>query len=298
MLQTVTDFDFRRIDQLPQADILDFCNVQQEFAERLATELSGYLRVEFSIKLQDVRQLTWGAYSARLTSPACLMLLRSEAMPGYGVLELGPAFVFTVLEILLGGRTDLVPDTARELTAIEKKLLAPLFRSTQQRLREAWSVEGPNFELESVIGLPSAATGLSQDDPIVLAEFTSKAGGVNGHLCLAVPARFVRQRRQNSDNTVPAVTNLRRPGETGGILARIQAGMVRAETLLTKASIRIGDLAALQPGDVLNLGYAVSAPLSMCVNGAEVYSGFIVPAGDKRAFSIHSTRVKDPNHIV
>jgi flagellar motor switch protein FliM len=290
--QSVTDFDFRRLDQLPTTDIQDFRNVQEAFAERFAADLSGYLRTDFSIVLQDVRQLSWGAYAARFTSPACLMLLRAQVMAGYGAVELSPAFIFTVLEILLGGITDSAPNTSRELTKIEKKLLALFFRSLEDRLQEAWSEDGPAFVLESVVGAPGSVVGMSHDDPIVLAEFVVKAGGANGHLCLAVPARFVRRRRQNSDSTAPAVPNLRQPGDSEAILSRIRTGTVRAETRLTQASIRIGDLAALRSGDVLNLGHAVSSPLSMCVNGADVYCGFIVPVGGKRAFSIQSVRMK------
>jgi len=294
--QIVTDFDFRRLDQLPTADIQEFRTVQETFAERLATELSSHLRAEFSISLQDVRQLTWGDYAGRFASPSCLLLLRAQSLAGYGAVELAPAFVFAVLEILLGGKTDRAPDTVRDLTLIEKKLLAAFFRSVQQRLQEAWSVEGPDFVLESVVSAPSSVVGISENDPIVLAEFLVKADGANSHLCLAVPARFVRRRRQNADTAAQSASNLRQPNDVDAILKRIRKGTVRAETMLTQASIRIGDLASLEAGDVLNLGYAVASPLSMCINGSEIYSGFIVPMGEKRAFSIESVipRSSDP----
>ena len=216
------------------------------------------------------------------------MLLRSQTLPGYGALELGPGFVFAVLETLLGGKNSAHSSVSRELTAIEKKLLANFFLSAQRQLQQAWSVDGPEFLLDTVVASPMSVAGFSANDPIVLAEFGVKVDEALGHMCLAVPASFVRQRRQNVDPAVQGLSNFRQPWERGPLLKQLRKGTVRAETVLTKATIRVGDLAALEPGDILDLGYSISSPLSLCVNGTEVCSGYIVPTADKRAFSIQS----------
>jgi flagellar motor switch protein FliM len=286
--QCVIEFDFRKRDDLPPADIQDFRAVQEAFARELGDALSRYFRKEFSISLAAIQQLTWARYSERFTEPACLMLLRSQVLPGFGAIEVGQTFVFSVLETLLGGTSERGSGPSRELTSIEKKLLARFFQSIQRQLQHVWDAGGPEFVLEAVIGSPGEAIGrILAEEPLVVAEFVVKADGTEGHMCLAVPKTFVRQHRQNPD-TVAASTNTRPPWGAGPILKQLRKGTVRAETVLTKATIRMGDLRALAPGDVINLDYPISSPLAICINGAEIFSGFIVPAGGKRAFAIQS----------
>jgi flagellar motor switch protein FliM len=291
----VKDYDFRRQDELPPADIEDFSAIQRTFCERFAAELSGYLRREFSIKLGDVRQLSWNSYARGLTDPSCFLLLRSRAIGSYGVLELGPSFVFSILEFLLGGTTDSPAGVARELTAIEKKLLRGVFNAAQARLREAWSANGPDFEMESVISSPAAATGIPAGEPMVVTEFLVTVDGISGHMCLAVPATFVRQHRPDPDTMAVSVPNSCPPEGSGTILKLIQKGAVRADTRLSGATIRVRDLVALERDDVLNLGRPVSAPLTMSINGVEIYTGFIAPAHGKRSFAIQSVNREKPS---
>ncbi len=293
----VSDFDFHKMDRLPNADLDVFRRIQAAFAEGLATELTGYLRKEFSISLSSVRQMSWRTYTEHFNAPSCLMVLRAQATPGIGTLEVGPAFVFTILEILLGGKSDSPLDTSRELTSIEKKLLAAFFRSVQRRLHAAWSTDGPDFVLDSVVSGPARVGGVSAEDPILLAEFLVKADGVDGHMGLTVPARFVRQRRLSPDSPPHLPTSLRHPEHTNRMLKQLQPGSVRVDTKLLHTTLRIADLAALQPGDLLNLGHPISSPVSLCVNGFETYSGFIVPIGDKRGFSIESIKAVNSDAV-
>jgi len=286
---SVTELDFRQMGQLPNSDLQEFRGIQEVFAQQFGAELSTHLRKEFSITLQDIRQMTWGQYCDQSSTAACLLVSSLPSQRGHAVLELGLSFVFSVLEILLGGKAGPAFEASRELTAIERRLLNRFFESALQHLREAWTTDEPAFVLDSVISHPAAGITVARQDTFILAEFLVTGAGHAGHIRLVVPARFVRSRRQETGTEDTARPVLRQAGAEGRILNRIGSGKVLVEVALRQATIKIGDLAALKPGDVLDLAHPVTSPCSMLVNAVEAYSGGVVPVGRRRAFAIHGT---------
>ncbi|MEO8099762.1 MAG: FliM/FliN family flagellar motor switch protein [Acidobacteriota bacterium] len=271
----------------PCANMREFRNLQEECARRLGTGLSAYLRKPTSVMLQNVRHITWAEYCAQAKTPTCLLVTSLSPHPGIGTVELAPSLVFSALAGLLGDNEETPSAASRELTAIERRLLDRLFHLVLKYLRETWPEDGPSFALESVLSEISTV-GIVGQEGIALVEFAVNGEGLSGFICLTVPARFARPRRQEFGADEVSGPVLRKMGDGKQILRRVQTGKVRVETVLTGTTIKISDLADLEPGDVLGLSQTVTTPLSLHINGAEAYTGFIVPAGQRRAFAIQA----------
>ena len=75
--------------------------------------------------------------------------LAMKPYEGNAVLELNPALVFPILEMLLGGNGKVSSKITREITEIEQSILDGLLRIILQNLRSAWhSVTNLDFTIE------------------------------------------------------------------------------------------------------------------------------------------------------
>src|SRR5579864_4236962 len=96
-------YDFRRPDRIAKDQLRAIHLLHENFARSLASSLSAYLRAYVAVNLVSVEQLSFMEFSQCLPSPTCLVSLGMKPFEGNAVLELNPALVFPIIEMLLGG---------------------------------------------------------------------------------------------------------------------------------------------------------------------------------------------------
>src|SRR5579859_6196826 len=98
-------YDFRRPDRIAKDQLRAIHLLHENFARGLASSLSAYLRAYVAVNLISVEQLSFMEFSQCLPSPTCLASLGMRPFEGAAVLEINPALVFPIIEMLLGGST-------------------------------------------------------------------------------------------------------------------------------------------------------------------------------------------------
>src|SRR5512142_122971 len=121
-------FDFRRPDRIAKSQVRAIHLLHDTFVRNLVSSLSAYLRSYLTVNLVSVEQLSYAEFLDGLPSPTCMVSLGLSPYDGNGVMELNPALVFAVLEMLLGGTGKSSTPAQRDLTEIEQKLLEGLIR--------------------------------------------------------------------------------------------------------------------------------------------------------------------------
>src|SRR5580693_6314571 len=121
-------FDFRRPDRIPKSQVRAIHLLHDTFVRNLVSSLSAYLRSYLTVNLVSVEQLSYAEFLDGLPSPTCIVALGLSPYYCNGVLELNPALVFPMLEMLLGGTEKGSGNIQRDITEIEQKLLDGLFR--------------------------------------------------------------------------------------------------------------------------------------------------------------------------
>src|ERR1700690_4098361 len=96
-------YDFRRPDRIAKDQLRAIHILHENFARSLASSLSAYLRAYVMVNLVSVEQLSFQEFSHALPSPTCLVSLGMKPYEGNAVLEMNPALVFPIFEMLLGG---------------------------------------------------------------------------------------------------------------------------------------------------------------------------------------------------
>lgn len=287
-------FDFRRPDRISKAQLRAIHNLHEVFARNMGASLSAYLRAYLTASIVSVKQLSFQEFSADLASPTCLLSLGLQPYEGNAVLELNPAVIFPMIELLLGSGGRQPVTLKREITEIELKLLQSLFRIILQDLQGAWrSVVNLEFAVEAVETETQSFRVLAPQEAVVAIGIEMRIGEVSGMMNLAIPSVILKMMRQKFDQQWMARKTETGPVRPSQIFKKIRSGTVRLEASMGGPSISIRDLILLEAGDVLLVDHPAKSLMTLTVNGVRKYQGRVISSAGKAAFAVESLLQED-----
>lgn len=260
--------------------------VHETFARSLGTALSTFLQSEIRADVAQISFLPAREFQKTLHAPACLIRLRLEPRDECMILQLSPAVVFGLLEMLLGGTGGAGEPEIRALTEIEWSLLEEVVRVMAQTLGEAWQVfHAVEFKVESLENDPAMLPAQDPGEGLVWIRLAVGFARQNGELGIAIPKTFF-------ESAVPAVCvkeplPIAPPDEdVQRNLRLLEDASVDLEVSLDGPTMEFQELMALKPGQVVRFNYPLLKPVRARVNGSLGITGHVVSAGRKRAFQI------------
>lgn len=280
-------YDFRRPDRIAKDQLRSIHLLHETFARSLASSLSAYLRAYVVVNLVSVEQLSYMEFSQCLPSPSCLVSLGMKPYEGNAVLEINPALVFPILEMLLGGNAKAPLKITREITEIEQTILDGLYRIILQDLRNAWqAVTHMEFTIAAHETEPALLQILAPNEAVVAVSMEVRVGDNSGMMNMGIPSIVVKMLRHKFDQQWSVRRSESTEEEQARILRLIKPGGIHLDGRLNGPSLTVEDLLNLAEGDVLSFDYPVERPVDLVVNGKLKYHGQIVSNGRKRALQI------------
>ena len=284
--QHVESYDFRRPDRIPKDQIRAVHLLHENFAGKLASSLSAYLRAYVSVNLISVEQLPFIEFSQCFPSPTCLATLGVRPYEGTGVLELNPTLIFPILERLLGG-SGKGPKVNRKVTEIEQVILGGLFRIVLNDLKQAWHpVTTIDFTIESHETEPQVLQILSPNEAVVAISMEIRVGENSGMMNIGIPSMVIKALRDKFSQQWMMRRSEPTNQDQSRIFNLIKSAQVNVESRLAGPIVKMKDLMDVKVDDVLVFDFPVGRPLALYLNGDHKYSGQIVSTGRKRAFQI------------
>lgn len=270
-------------DSSPQFRMLR--SIHETFAKSLSNVLSTFLQSEIQTNLAGINVSTAGDFQKSLTNPSCLIKLRLHPEQDRMTLYLDSATVLTLLDLLLGGSGQPLPEP-RELTEIEWSLLEEISRVMMRCLGESWQVVRPvEFVVESLSSDPSLAPCPDPALSVLRISFDLQLAEQSGSFEIAVPRSFF-------DSLAPVSESQELVGETPSQGDRernarlLEDAEVELEVLLEGTHLSFGDLRALRQGQVVRFDHGLNQALRGVVNGDVSVIGHVLSAGNKRAFQV------------
>jgi len=280
-------YDFRRTDRIAKDQLRTIHLLHENFARSLASNLSAYLRSYVIVNLISVEQVSFREFTQSLPSPTSLIALSMKPYDGSAVLEINPALVFPILEMLLGGSGKTPTPLDREITDIEQSILEGLLRVILNDLRAAWmAVAAIDFAIEGQETEPQLLQILAQNEAVVAISIEVRIGDTSGMMNLGIPSIIVKMLRQKIDAHRTVRKTQATEEEHARVLRLIRPAAVLLDARLHGPKLPMADLLDLNVGDVLLFDYAVQKPVELTVNGSLKYEGAVVSVGRKRAFQI------------
>ncbi len=287
-------YDFRRPDRIAKDQLRSIHLLHETFARSLASSLSAYLRAYVVVNLVSVEQLSYMEFSQCLPSPSCLVSLAMKPYEGNAVLEINPALVFPILEMLLGGNAKSPLKINREITEIEQTILDGLYRIILLDLKNAWqAVTHMEFTIAAHETEPALLQILAPNEAVVAVSMEVRVGDNAGMMNMGIPSIVVKMLRHKFDQQWSVRRSESTDKEQSRILRLIKPGGLHADSRLIGPTLTVESLLDLAEGDVLTFDYPVERPVDMLINGKLKYHGQIVSTGRKRAFQIGSFHKPD-----
>jgi flagellar motor switch protein FliM len=281
-------YDFRRPDRIAKDQLRAIHVLNENFARSLASSLSAYLRAYVTVNLVSVEQLSFTEFIKGLPSPTSVIALGMKPYDGSALLEINPALVFPILEMLLGGSGKVVTKLNREVTEIEQSILDGLIRIILHDLRTAWqAVANIEFSVEAHETEPQLLQLLAPNEAVVAIGMEVRIGELSGMMNIGIPSIIVKMLRQKFDQQWSVRKTEATEQEHARMLRLIRPAAMYLDSRLQGPTIGVEALLELEVGDVLAFDYSIDRPVDLSINGKRKFRGEIVSTGRKRAFQIH-----------
>jgi flagellar motor switch protein FliM len=194
--------------------------------------------------------------------------------------------MFTLLELLLGGRVESAVMPQRKITDVEKSLVQMLLRVVLQDLAEAWKgVADMSFYVQSLASEPQLLHVLAPAEAVVVITIEVKVDRKSGLMNLAIPCVFIKRLRTKFELLQQVRKAESKSKDQLHIARLLQRANVTFEARIDE-SISGRDLLNLKAGDVLVLDHPEHESVLGSLNGRDLWLGNMAAAGEKLAFQV------------
>ena len=278
--------------RLPSERLAFVDDLHRQFLQQFSQALSGYIDTPVQMTPGEIEQLPVAEFLKVAATDACVVTLSLAPMSGQSWVSLSPGFLFRVLDILLGAPQTVGPQAVAApvrsaVTDIEVHVLREFFQILHTALENAWSAGGVGFAIASTGAAPELRQVADPDGTTLVMGCKARIGEVEGTMHVAIPVLAVRLAAllcQESANNRPAEDNPAR----SAVLSALGSATLLLEATLSGSAIRMSELAAIKPGQVLTLGQPADSPLECRINGKVKFLGEWVANGNRHALQVDS----------
>lgn len=260
--------------------------VHDRLVRQVRQSLSAMLGSSVGVDIKSAELLRYARFRNRLEPGSPLSLFSIAPEHGNGLVAIGPAFLFQVVDRIFGGQgKPLVTVEEREYSAIELQVVARLVAILLSDLQEAWSTVSPlecaylRTEMNAAVVSIAAA-----EDMVLCLSLHCDLGGGSGNILIALPVGILEPVRATATEkqAAPAASRV----WLDSLSQAIHGAQVDVSVELGSLDLSAGDLLQLESGHLLDLSTRADDPVAICVEGEPVLSGI---AGTNRGQ--HAVRV-------
>jgi flagellar motor switch protein FliM len=256
----------------------------EAFCRTAATRLSAELRVPIELEMIDASQLTWRDAHAQVPESSIAAIADANPIGTKLLLSSETTLVLGAIELLLGGGTAKVAE--RRLTDIDWALARHFFERILAQLSVIWqdmanvdlSLDGLDAHLETAQLVPVS-------EPTLSITMEARLDGGSSTIALLLPwtsvapvvEGFASQEDVTANRGADEARSVRRA------VGRVDM-TVRAE--VASCEMRIEEVLALEPGDVLRLGAPADAGITLFADKVPVHRAKPGRSGSRRAAQV------------
>jgi flagellar motor switch protein FliM len=279
--------------QLASNAVATIEDIHHVFLKAAQSELAELLQEPVAMNFQGAKQLPVSVAMRGTKSGDRALQLDLAPLAASAYVIFPPALLFRTLDILLGTpaaapATDEEAGKPRSVTGIELFILREFFEVFAKTLRAAWQPVYPAAFAQMPASFEEGGPAIPEDgeeSALVLRSGVEMAG-LAGDFVLVLPTFLARMAHLQSAAAAGRDSESEPMG--GGILRSLGSATVSLDAVLQGATIRIRDLLAMAPGQVLTIGNSEDSSFDCLVNGNPRFTGTLVPSGERCALRIET----------
>jgi flagellar motor switch protein FliM len=278
--------------QLASNAVATIEEVHQAFLRSAQNELAELLQEAVTMTFQGAKQMPLSAPMRGTSSGDRAIQLSLAPLPAFAYLVFPPALLFRALDLLLGtpaaAPAEEEGEKPRAVTGIELFILREFFEVFAKALRTAWEPVYAAAFTQTPASFEEGGPSIPEEESesaLVLRTGVNVAG-LAADFVLVLPTFLARMAHLQSVAAAGREGGSEPIGES--ILRSLGAATLNLDAVLQGATIRIRDLLAMAPGQILTIGNSEDSAFDCLVNGKPQFTGSLVPSGERCALRIET----------
>ena len=156
----------------------------------MATSLRNFTQDNVEVSLESIESMRFGEYIDALTLPTLLTVFKAEEWDNYGLISLDSSLVYSIVDVLLGGRrgTAAMRIEGRPYTTIELNLIKDMIQLVLSDLSTAFDpITTVNFVYDRTETNPRFATISRMSNAVIVARLRIDMEDRGGKIDLMIP---------------------------------------------------------------------------------------------------------------
>ena len=292
-LRSVVAYDFKHPNRVSKDQIRTLENMHDNFAGHFGSALSSMVRTIADVDLVSVDQITYSEFVMSLVSPSCTYTFAAPPLEGVCLVDFNPTLTFSIIDRMFGGRGKTL-ETERELTGIERTVMAMLAKRVYQELTKSWEhlveidIDQKSFETN-----PQFIQIVPPGETVVVISFQVKLFQSTGLLTICYPYVSLEPivTRLSAQNWIDATKKKNVEDDRLTNIYNVEQATATMAAELLSTNIKMRDFLALKVGDIVPSEKKIEHAMDITVNGRRKFSARPGLSGKKRAFQV--TEVHD-----
>ena len=232
---------------------------------RLATtSLRNFTSDNVEVSLDSISSVRFGDYLNSIPLPAILSVIKAEEWENYGLLTVDSGLIYSMIDVLLGGRRSGVamrvegrPYTTIEL-ALAQRLIEVILEDTKRAFEPVTNV---TFKLERMETNPRFAAISRPNNAAILIELRIEMDDRGGKIEILLPYATIEPIREQLLQMFMGEKFGRDPIWEGHLATEIYQADVQIEAVLHEQELPLSRLLELKPGDTVMFERSPSDPI-------------------------------------
>lgn len=266
----VKPYDFRRPVRLSKEYLSTITMVFEDFSKLVSNLLSTQLRRPVETKIAAIEQVSFDEFVHSVPSFTLMGVFQSKPLNGLQILEINPQFSLQMIELLCGytdvSTEELLADKAN-FTDIEMAILEDVMNSLLRTFETAWKeIKEIEVTLQDTETKPQLLQTMSPNEPVILVTFAVTLENQRTYINLCIPYIFFEDilDKLSFKNWFHSGKEFD-ASERGQLAAGLDKVPVDIEVLLGESQMSVSDFLGMEEGDIIQLDYKTSRPLTMYV---------------------------------
>lgn len=268
-------YDFNRPHSISRRFEQNLRNIAEQFARNATVSLTNVLRSNVAIDFEALKLRSFAEMRDTMPRPACLAATTMKPLNGQQLMQLEMNLCFVILKKLMGGRPE-TEDRVRAFTEIERGIFSHFIGRLLETLRGSMGrLLDVQPELVALENNPDYIGGIPAAETLAELRFRVRLEAVEGTIQIAFPLNSFAPVRDifDPEEHVEVRSTHEVNQDRTQILDMIQSTSSELVVQMGELNVSLDRVLSLQEGDLLHLPQSVDSPLTVLIEGREVFLG-------------------------
>lgn len=270
-IQAILSNNMVSYERLPMLEI-----VFDRLIRLMATSLRNYTQDNVEVTLDSIESMRFGEYIDSLTLPTLLSVFKTEEWDNYGLVTLDSAIIYSMVDVLLGGRhgTAAMRIEGRPYTPIELNIIKEIIQLILGDLSTAFDpITSVGFLFDRLETNPRFATITRMSNAVIVAHIRIDMEDRGGKIDLMLPYATLEPIR---DLLVQMFMGERFGRDTiweNHLMSQLWETNVEVKAVIKETTALLSDVSAWQKGSFFPLEITPNENISVLCGDVPLFNG-------------------------